>query len=319
MKLNSRQRKKRALFDKFNNNLEHIKKLLGINFQDDGKSYICPLCFKLFNREGLNQIYDDQLTLEHSPPESLGGRIVALTAQNLNSESGHSLDSNLKNFIALKDFKTGSGSLTTKFKINKQINIKGEISKSDPQFWFKPSSMHRGAKKAIELMKEGEFNIDFKLPNFSRPDVGLLRTAYLIAFGEVGYSLLFGGTKFINQGMVKVREQLNNPQQKIIKNIPILQEDFPSEFIGVNIVYEPKEFRSIFVTFDLSLNSRYRFGVFLPGPDNYGFSAFDELRKFDKKRINLKLHKIRENLDLNTYEDSIEYFKVWEALNGWTK
>ena len=56
-----------------------------------GDKYVCPLCRDSFDR---SQIATD-LTVEHAPPSSIGGRGIALTCRACNSRSGSQLDAEL--------------------------------------------------------------------------------------------------------------------------------------------------------------------------------------------------------------------------------
>ncbi|MBP6184256.1 MAG: hypothetical protein KA479_04895 [Saprospiraceae bacterium] len=317
---------KHLLFDRFSKNLDHIKRFYGITFHEEDTSelYICPLSFRVHTKEGLDEKFEDQLTAEHAPPKSLNGKVVALTTKNLNTKSGHTYDTKLEKFINLIDFKNGVSDIATTYRIDNSFSIKGEVSKRDQlQFNFQTKTFHQGAQKFLNLLKSGEqFRIEFSLPNSKRPDLAFLRIAYLIAFGELGYSALFGRISYINSSMAIIRQQLLNPETSIISNIPILKDNFPDEFLGVNIIYHPKEIKALFVVFDLETdNNRHRYGVFLPGPDSFGFKFQEYLTKAKSidNEIKFEAYTFPQKLDLTKFEDSIHYYEAWEKLNGWEK
>jgi HNH endonuclease len=50
--------------------------------------YGCPLCLRLFPRDQI-----DRLSLDHVPPESVGGKLKVLTCEECNNTAGAELDS----------------------------------------------------------------------------------------------------------------------------------------------------------------------------------------------------------------------------------
>src|SRR5215468_4293204 len=53
--------------------------------------YLCPICATAFPQSAL--LTDDpELTREHVPPESVGGKVIALTCKCYNKTAGHSTD-----------------------------------------------------------------------------------------------------------------------------------------------------------------------------------------------------------------------------------
>ena len=54
--------------------------------------YVCPLCMRAFTRYALAA---KELTLEHVPPESLGGRRLVLTCRHCNNRAGAKVDSQI--------------------------------------------------------------------------------------------------------------------------------------------------------------------------------------------------------------------------------
>jgi|SRR6266542_1170271 len=56
--------------------------------------YLCPICGTAFTQSALFTD-DPELTREHAPPESVGGKVIALTCKSCNNEAGHSVDANV--------------------------------------------------------------------------------------------------------------------------------------------------------------------------------------------------------------------------------
>src|SRR5215203_2085112 len=94
--MSRRNRKKRAWW--FERGADAVARL----WPELPRCYRCPLCGRRFFRAALDE---DLLTIEHAPPEALGGTGIALTCRDCNSTSGHKLDAemlaaeNVPNFI----------------------------------------------------------------------------------------------------------------------------------------------------------------------------------------------------------------------------
>ncbi|WP_444462944.1 hypothetical protein [Rhodobacter capsulatus] len=89
LKSQNRSYKHRELFD------AGVAALKG--FGIDGKFYRCPICQRDFDEQAIRKDAptDYCLTLEHAPPESIGGKVVALTYKNCNNNLGSRLDSQI--------------------------------------------------------------------------------------------------------------------------------------------------------------------------------------------------------------------------------
>lgn len=96
------QAKREKLFDYFSKNLatvkRHPKLHLTPEFED---GVICPMCFKLFTREGLSSDFDDRLTLEDVPPIALGGQPLLLTCKVCNNKAGSQLEAHLTRMLEM--------------------------------------------------------------------------------------------------------------------------------------------------------------------------------------------------------------------------
>ncbi len=59
-------------------------------------AFACPICLRLITDF-------DEVTIEHSPPKSLGGRAVALTCRDCNNTAGHTMDWQARQFEHVVD------------------------------------------------------------------------------------------------------------------------------------------------------------------------------------------------------------------------
>ena len=100
-----REKLRSKLFKKYSYNLDLIKKYDFINLEPNiPKSYICPLCIRLFTEKDLDQAVKNCLTLEDIPPKSLGGKPILLTCKECNNESGTKLDEQLRKKLIFDEF-----------------------------------------------------------------------------------------------------------------------------------------------------------------------------------------------------------------------
>lgn len=280
------------------------------------------MSFKIHTKEALSNKYDDQLTIEHIPPESLNGKGLCLTNRILNSKAGDSLDLAMQNHIKLREFHEGVSGLKIPVYLE---NVKTDgyldfTNKDKPLFKFTYKTRHQGTERIEKkLLSKENVNLKMTIPRDNRKtSISFLRTAYLFAFGNLGYSLLFGATKIVNQNFDLIRRQINNPGDIIIKDIVVLNKDLNNLPPGLNIVYEPKEFRSLLVVLEIKTDSKsWRYAVFLPGPDDFGFTAIQNIKTHLSihKKINFQYSSLSK-IDITDSNESNQYYSKWSELNG---
>lgn len=321
---------KEKIFEKFSANLVYL-------FQNwpkaeiilpDGGGYVCPIGFTMHSKEGLLDSFDDQLTIEHIPPDSLGGKPVCLVRKDINSKAGHTIDKALLEQINADLFLKGGSAVRGKVLFNLQeLNnittditvLKGENSK----IWFNPGRKNMRLLKTKVLDKgiwDGlSIEMKFNLPSKNQDTrVAFLKYAYLLAFSKVGYALLFGPEKLINPHYEKVRQQIMVPKDDIIPFVPIFKNEGP-KIDGLGIVVEPVEMKSLFVTFPLTSKGNTDFyTVFLPAPDEWGFKAYSQLESIRTTKDNFKF-KYHEIIPFNFWESkekAIIFHQAWSGLNN---
>jgi len=291
--------RRRQLFELFSRNLSNVKKHPRIQVQPDfDEGYICPICFRLFDRKALSTEYDDHLTLEDVPPKSLGGRVVALTCKICNNWAGAQLESHLPGKLRADAFLAGVPNIEmdARFRPDPSVDLTATIRlmpggidiRYDPD-----RSNPRDIDKLHELEKSGDIssiNVQVLLGYKANcPEVALLRIAYLLAFARFGYGFLVNGC------LMRVRHQIQNPAEKTLADWGILQTEFPDSAVGISVICEPRDLQCFLVVFDLNTGvGRSRYGVVLPGPTQPGFSIYDRMAEL--KRVKSKVpieHRIR--------------------------
>ncbi len=119
---------RRHLFDTFSKNWQIVRPAYDFKDQteiidkDFKNAVVCPLCMKFFNAATLNQNSALPLTLEHCPPEELGGKSKVLLCKECNSRTGHDVDLKLMEFVHVQPFNNAE--------LNSSIDNKNTVIKS---------------------------------------------------------------------------------------------------------------------------------------------------------------------------------------------
>ncbi|MDY6856806.1 MAG: HNH endonuclease, partial [Thermodesulfobacteriota bacterium] len=92
--MKSRKAKKQRFFDLGNKALNKLS-------AEYLAGYVCPICGTEFLSDAIDS---GDLTLEHAPPESLGGRAITLTCVKCNCPAGSSIDAAMRNRHLLQHF-----------------------------------------------------------------------------------------------------------------------------------------------------------------------------------------------------------------------
>ncbi|PKN93724.1 MAG: hypothetical protein CVU44_07870 [Chloroflexi bacterium HGW-Chloroflexi-6] len=281
--------KRPHLFDLYARNLEAVKKHPQIHIEPNiDDVFVCPLCFCYFTREEAFADGENSLvTIEHIPPEALGGKGRTLTCRSCNSWAGHELDSHLVHSLEVGDFLAGvqGSAVDTKLKFDDDINLIGTAQhtsdqvielrydprRSDPKELEKLSRFEENVPQSINLSFKGGRGRVFKQ---RRSECSLLRVAYLWAFSVFGYGFL------VNSSMSVIRGQIKHPMENVLPHWGISQRpDFPDQSLGINIINFPRELQSFLVVFDVYTRLRpIRFGVILPGPNLPGLHIYEYLK-----------------------------------------
>ncbi len=274
--------------------------------------YICPICNK--PHKTINE--NDPLTLEDAPPKSLGGRANTLTCKTCNNKCGHNIDFHLTERLRELDSANFLPNTDTRVKIkigeevlNGTISIDGD-RKMTMYHNIKNNHPLKLEEKMVGL-KGGEIvDLSFLKTRVipEKLEYALLKTAYILAFEKFGSSIIFDKCFDI------VRDQLNNPEERIYPEKFWLTPPYKKKMKGVYFVCD-KGLESLFALFNLYTgNSLRKFGVFLPSPINDITMVLDKLgRKFqDEKTFKLEMYPWEQN---NTkYLDDIENIK---AMFNW--
>jgi len=313
--------KREYIFDLFAENIELVKQEGGITLSGIKSSgYICPICKKMFDKRAFDEMYKDQLTLEHVPPGKLGGSVELLTCKICNNEQGSKLEKHLQEKLLTEDFLTGipGASRPARFLVNQKWNTGGTIINTESGGFhmkaFKSSSHEEHHER---LFKKGDIDIrqiDFTIfGQFKdkRAKIALLRIAYLILYCKFGFAVL------LNQNIHVIRKQILYPDLEIMDPIITIRGDYPDEFEGINLVTYPKKLRSFAVAFRTKTDHKERRHiVLLPGPSQPGLKIYQNLNDQSSRdgNINFDLTKIGTDGVLTDRKKVLAFFWCWNNI-----
>lgn len=313
------ENKRKILFNRFSNNFEWLiqDQRVKIDHPIDAGMYMCPLCARLFKETDLSQKLKNPLTLEHVPPDSLGGKARILSCKECNSTSGDSMDKQLLNKQLQWDFTSllPGAKTKTQFDLNgNKVNGTLEIDKNGAWI-FKFSTAHSDPKmtgpfKKDLLSKKNKLTftkndkIETKLV-----EVAMLRIAYLYAFSFFGHGFLLSPT------IAKVREQIKNPKKNILPRPYWIVYDFSKDLEGINFIKEPNEIRCLLIVFTLKTKSKERrYGIALPGPTVQAVDLYTNLGKVfgtDGNVNKIKIEHIEDNNFIGNKKDVFVFQEYW--------
>jgi hypothetical protein len=211
-------------------------------------AYGCPLCLRLFPRDQI-----DHLSLDHVPPEKLGGKLKVLTCKECNHKAGAELDSHASGVEHFRRVLSGEAypRMQARFKFDdviatmelrsdraRCVEILG-LPKCNP-----PGVLDKVTAVFKEHVRAGTApSVEFTMPKLRRSEqrakVSYLRAGYLAAFAVFGY------TAIAPQSFDPVRQQIREPDVEHLRFFFRRRDDHHSYWVAV--VEEPSWHVSILV------------------------------------------------------------------------
>lgn len=248
--------------------------------------YLCPICLHGFSTS-------DGLSIDHFPPQSLGGRSAVLTCTECNNHAGSELEADMKPAESLYDFAAGEmsepapgeyaiGGHTLKANIQATGNavlIFGAQGAGNP-------AVEQALKERLdERSEEGawadfEIKLSFGTHRCEDALAGWLRSAYLAVFSAWGYSYIFRSPLNV------VREQIAQPRSKILRvfSLTLPKPEFDEPHISL-IDQPPSLAGHLFV-------GKGRHAVFLPGL--HGNGLYEELARQSDAGLEANVSAVKE-------------------------
>ena len=319
--MNKQEKKRLNFFKKYSKNFKLIRDKLGSKMivELDGKEvefpdevYLCPICFEPFFEKDIYESKSNFLTLEDVPPQSLGGKQILLTCKNCNNESGRVLDNLLKMSMETEQvFKRKTKApIKTRFQIG-ESNIGGTLNYNKEK-GFEMNIIGKSNPNAktdindfFENWGKASMNMKFTAPNHRKVGISLLRIAYLKMIEH------FCCCMYLEENVLKIRDQLFNPDDEIIKTLSTFNFTFKKENIGIHIITEPVKYATYLVIFSTHLTGYEKINCIpFPGPYKTGMESYENLKKMNEK-IDFNIKPLTGKIDWLNEDYLFEYFVIW--------
>jgi len=238
-----------------------------------GRAYRCPLCGRFFSSDGIGD-----LTEEHAPPESLGGKAVALTCRPCNSRAGGTVDAAMGSQAELRRIAARVMDKPIRARLRQSghdVNVDVKFTPEGVQVFGLPErndpAEYAGWIADMNKMTEdgswgkvGEMRLTRRFKDPGRLGlVGWMRSAYVLAFAALGYTYAF------NVRLKEVWRQLGDPSAEIVDACFYRDLRHAPPANRLLMVEKPAEVQSILVQMG-------RHAVFLPGI-SHGSPEYAEL------------------------------------------
>ncbi len=207
--------------------------------------YLCPLCLQWFSDL-------DDLSLEHAPPQSVGGRHVAVTCRECNSRSGHTADAELRRVETVREFgtRTMTRPMAATFRFGDVelrgsaiftedgLSLMGVPEQNHPDMTAAMTAALRGA--ADDGATDWTAGLSFPSPDFKAASVAWLRAGYLVAFATLGYLYI------LREELEPVREQIQDPKADVLGRYCLMTHSDQTERL-IAFIRDPPELESVIV------------------------------------------------------------------------
>lgn len=250
------------------------------------EAYVCPLCARGFGQDALD---DGTLTVEHAPPEALGGRPICLTCKDCNSTAGHTVDAHMQRRETAFDFVAGTMAepQPARFKVGATtVNVDyysgpaGILVLGDPRRNHPQTQARFEAELESRVQTGKTDDLSFTITPLKighkaqLARVGWLRSAYLVAFAALGYRYIF------QSRLEAVRRQLRAPTEEIIETFSVVLPKAKRDERRFIFVQTPSHLRGL-------LLQTGRRVVFLPWLDD---GLYEALAEDSRKRAEFHAH-----------------------------
>jgi len=272
--------------------------------------YICPLCFNAIQDNNAKS----QLTEEHVPQVSLGGKSVTLTCKNCNNSCGSSIDFYLLNTIKAieqKTFKHGTDRNVYILHGQKHLNASIKIKESnDIELFVSDKNNNPNVLKYFQediLLKDSIINVQNKNLSLNHRMfyIALLKNAYLILFSYFGYTFLMD--KYYD----RLRTQILNPNS-IILPYQLCSCSNNLFYDGIYLTTDNR-YRGFLIIYTLKSINYYQIMVLIPTPNVEYQCASHFFSKANKSTINIL--PLPNHFDYLTDNKTIMRIKNW--CYGW--
>ena len=187
-------------------------------------TYVCPICREPFPIEALD---DGRLSVEHVPPQSVGGRELLLTCTACNNTAGTKLDAAVKTREDVRLAMAGRADRPHRIKATiGEITVNGQLHVKDGSYSLTiPKKLNRpGVSEALQRLARAGASLTLEHERYSElgARISWLRAGYLALVAMQGYRIVLDGAMDI------VRKQIREcDERRMLTFVADAQEDFP--------------------------------------------------------------------------------------------
>ena len=302
--MNSKVRRE-IFLRKYIKDVEQLNIAFPEGYDDMGKgSFICPLCLRIFNVGQLGEQVNRYITIEHIPPENLGGKPIALTCKDCNSTCGHDLDVYLRNEVEHYEraYFNGSKGHFSKYRhggveVNAitnedkdgTVNIRIEKKLNSPIVLDTFCESVKSSEDDLRI--KGHLILGDHKRDTMKADVAMLKSSYLYAFNKFGYKYI------LSTKLDAIRKQIQNPNEDILPPYYLLfnEEHIPNNIPDDIYIFTLDGERVLVVILTLKLsnsNFLHRIATVLPMPDQKDLELYNRLMDILASKGNIEVEYI---------------------------
>jgi hypothetical protein len=209
-------------------------------------TYVCPICQDPFTVEALD---DGRLSMEHVPPQSVGGYELLLTCTACNNTAGTKLDAAAKTKEDVRLAMAGRADRPHRIKATiGGITVNGRLHANDGSFSLTIPKQINKPGTGVALQRLGRAGTSLTVEHERYSELGAriswLRAGYLALVAMEGYKIVFDAAMDI------VRMQIREcDERRMLTFVADAQDDFPLTIRRVLRVLEPAWHRGWTVQF----------------------------------------------------------------------
>lgn len=293
-------------------------------------AYLCPLCLKsAFYTESEIRHFNDSFSLDHYPPQNVGGTKKIMICKKCNNTAGYSYEGSLRDRVVLEAYNRKIPNIDIPAITNIE-SVKGWLHatvsiKEDGSKIFKLADKVKERivpldKQQMESNNNGKgFKADIKILDIDKRKVtkALLKTAYLFCFDYWGYEFVFSAAGGL------IRKVLNDECEYPIDTPTLWFDNKALIHSGIDIptgmvfIQKPKEIASMFVNIPLCIKQNdYRciVPIQIPHPNDTEFKDIVKVQQFfyDNPTNEILITPIQFEFNLHFPNP---YSKTWEEIN----
>lgn len=285
--------------------------------------YLCPLCLK--NKIGMvgdYLHYDEEFTLDHFPPTSVGGKDTVLVCKTCNDKAGLEFDYSLKEWLNEQSFIKRVPNAKLPVKIQPQDltgKYKGNLKIEDDKISFDDFCRYPFVNDSLLKVTQGhivEQTITFQSPKMEFVYKALIKTAYLHCFSIWGYDFVYSETA------LQIRNILFKNEIHPLSNYGTffhMDKDDNHPPIGLCYVFKPVELQTFMITFKLiskEIDFECAVSILIPGSEKNNWGNINAYQPIidTQEDFNFPLIRLPENELTNT--NLFPYTNTWnQRLN----